>query len=83
MYILYTINKAYVLERISLDDVAELKEVDINLLDRLYEYKDFHEQSFSKVVDSILEDERESLESFDFYFNETKKVAKWVLENLR
>lgn len=90
---IYTVNKAYVLERTADEDmedlkelfknIFEIKEVDINLLEKLDDYKSFHEQSFQKVIDSVLEDERKHLQSFDFYFDETKKVAKWVLENLR
>ena len=90
---IYTVNKAYVLSAISKKDTEELKElihnifeikeVDISLLEKIEEYRSFHEQSFQKVIDSVLEDERKDLESFDFYFDETKKVASWVLGNLR
>ena len=90
---IYTTSKAYVLEKTPPEEIEELKElcqnifsikeVDMSLLERLDEYKDFHEQSFQKVVDSVLEDERSNLKSFDFYFNETQKMAAWVLKNLR
>ena len=89
----FTTSKAYVLDRTSEEEIEDLKElcqnifkikeVDMSLLERLEEYKDFHEQSFQKVVDSVLEDERSNLKSFDFYFNETQKMATWVLKNLR
>jgi predicted CopG family antitoxin len=90
---IYTVNKAYQIEHRAAKDTQELKElcnnifeikeVDIDLLEKLDNYKTFHEQSFQKVIDSVLEDERKDLESFDFYFEETKKVAKWVLINFR
>ena len=80
---IYTTSKAYVLEKTPPEEIEELKElcqnifsikeVDMSLLERFDEYKDFHEQSFQKVVDSVLEDERSNLKSFDFYFNETQK----------
>ncbi len=90
---IYTTSKAYVLEKTPPEEIEELKElcqnifkikeVDISLLERLDEYKGFHEQSFQKVIDSVLEEERSNLKSFDFYFDETKKMAEWVLKNLR
>ena len=90
---IYTVNKAYVLSAISkkgtvelkelIHNIFEIKEVDISLLQNIEEYRSFHEQSFPKVIDSVLEDERKDLESFDFYFDETKKVADWVLGNLK
>ncbi len=90
---IYTTSKAYVLEKTPPEEIEELKElcqnifkikeVDMSLLERLDEYKGFHEQSFQKVIDSVLEEERSNLKSFDFYFDETKKMAEWVLKNLR
>ena len=90
---IYTVNKAYVLERTAPEDmedlrelcqhIFEIKDVDMSLLEKLDDYKEFHRGSFQKVIDSVLEDEREDLESFDFYFDETKKVADWVLDNFR
>ncbi|MCK5293065.1 MAG: hypothetical protein KAJ49_00310 [Arcobacteraceae bacterium] len=35
------------------------------------------------LYESTLEDERKHLKEFDFYFDETKKVADWVLGNFR
>ncbi len=90
---IYTTSKAYVLEKTPPEEIEELKElcqnifkikeVDMSLLERLDEYRGFHEQSFQKVIDSVLEKERSNLKSFDFYFDETKKMAEWVLKNLR
>lgn len=90
---IYTTSKAYVLDRVSLKDKAELselitnifeiKEVDINLLEILENYREFHRSSFQKVIDSVLEDERKDLMDYDFYFDETKKIAQWILDNLR
>lgn len=90
---IYTTSKAYVLDRTSLKDKEELseliknifdiKEVDISLLEKLDDYKEFHRSSFQKVIDSVLEDERADLKEYDFYFEETKKIARWVLDNLR
>ena len=90
---IYTTSKAYVLDKTSQEDIEDLKELcqnifsikeaDISLLENLDNYKDFHKQSFQKVIDSVLEEERSNLQDFDFYFNETKKVATWVLDNLK
>lgn len=90
---IYTTSKAYVLDRTDKKDftdlkelcqnIFEIKEVDMSLLENLEEYRQFHSQSFQKVIDSVLENEREELKDFDFYFDETKKVAQWVLDNLR
>ena len=64
-------------------NIFEIKEVDISLLEKLDDYKEFHRSSFQKVIDSVAQDERADLKDYDFYFDETKKVAKWVLDNLR
>ena len=90
---IYTTTKAYVLDRTSQKDkeelkelvknIFEIKEVDIKLLENLEVYREFHRPSFQKVIDSVFEDERTDLKNYDFYFDETKKVAKWVLDNLR
>lgn len=90
---IYTVNKAYQIEHRTAKDKDELKElcqnifavkeVDINLLENIEEYREFHKQSFPTVIDSVLEDERKDLHEFDFYFDETKKVAQWVLDNFR
>ena len=90
---IYTTAKAYVLERTSQKDkedlqelfknIFEIKEVNISLLENLEDYREFHCASFQKVIDSVLVDERSDLEDYDFYFDETKKVAQWVLDNLR
>lgn len=90
---IYTTSKAYVLERTSPKDKEELKElvhnifdikeVDLSLLEKLEDYRDFHRPSFEKLKDVIVVDERDDLQSYDFYFDETKKIAKWVLDNLR
>ncbi len=73
---IYTTSKAYVLEKTPPEEIEELKElcqnifkikeVDMSLLERLDEYRGFHEQSFQKVIDSVLEKERSNLKSFDF-----------------
>ena len=90
---IYTTAKAYVLERTSAKDkedlkelfknIFEIKEVDTSLLKNLEAYREFHRSSFQKVIDSVLTDERADLKEYDFYFDETKKVAQWVLDNLR
>jgi len=90
---IYTTAKAYVYDRTSDKDkedlkelfknIFEIKEVDIFLLENLEAYREFHRPSFQKVIDSVLADERDTLEDYDFYFDETQKVARWVLDNLR
>ncbi len=90
---IYTTAKAYVYDRTSDKDkedlkelfknIFEIKEVDIKLLENIEAYREFHRSSFQKVIDSVLIDERKDLEDYDFYFDETKKVAQWVLDNLR
>ena len=90
---IYTTAKAYVYDRTSDEDkedlkelfknIFEIKEVDIELLENLEAYRESHRPSFEKLKDVIAADERDDLQSYDFYFNETKKVAQWVLDNLR
>jgi len=90
---IYTTSKAYILEETSEQDkedlkelvynIFEIKEVDLSLLEKLEEYREFHRPSFEKLKDVIAIDERDDLKEYDFYFDETKKIAKWVLDNLR
>lgn len=90
---IYTTNQGYVLSKTSKDEIPELKEllenifsikkVDLDLLRNLEDSREFHKQSFQKVIDSVNIEERDDLKEFDFYFDETVKVANWVSDNLR
>lgn len=90
---IYTTNNCYVLSKTQDDEIPQLKElcenifsikkVDMDLLTNLKNYREFHKQSFQKVIDSVHIDERTDLKEFDFYFDETVNVADWVLNNLR
>ena len=65
------------------ENIFSIKKVDMDLLTNLKNYREFHKQSFQKVIDSVHIDERTDLKEFDFYFDETVNVADWVLNNLR
>lgn len=48
--------------------VFEAKRVPIDFIRKIRGYKDLHAQDFSQVLDTVSPAERETMESFDFYF---------------
>lgn len=89
---IYTVNKVHLLERSTpekkkelkelLANIFDIKEVPLELLSKLEAYREFHRDSFQAVVDVVYEDERKALEEYDFYVDETIKLANWILKEL-
>lgn len=61
-----------------LKEIFKLKHVPLNLLGNIEKYRSFHEENFSSVKDTVYTSIDE-LESYDFYFDYTIKLANKLL----
>lgn len=61
-----------------LKEIFKLKHVPLNLLGNIEKYRAFHEENFSSVKDTVYTS-IDKLESYDFYFDYTRKLADKLL----
>lgn len=61
-----------------LEVIFKLKHVPLELLNNIENYRDFHEENFQAVADTVVGSEK--IESYDFYFDYTVKLAKAILK---
>jgi len=89
---IYTVNRRVNIECVTdeekkelkdlIQNIFEIKNVPLNLLEKIDEHREFHRDSFQSVREALYEHERGRLKEYDFYVNETIKIANWILEEL-
>lgn len=64
----------------TLKHIFDMKKVPLSLLDNIRHYREFHRDDFQSVEDTV--NDRQSLESYDFYFNYILKITDEILDCL-
>lgn len=64
----------------TLINIFDVKKVPLSLLENIKGYREFHREDFQSVKDTV--DNKETLESYDFYFNYVLKIVNGLLGQL-
>lgn len=75
--------KKNILEKENLEMLCKIfstKKVPLDLLENIKNYREFHRENFEDVRDTV--NDKNNLESYDFYFNYILKIAQIILDKL-
>jgi hypothetical protein len=64
----------------NLKEIFKIKKVPISILDQIENYREFHRDSFTAVIDTVFKSDQ--LKDYDFYFDYVLDKVKSITENL-
>jgi len=64
----------------NLKEIFKIKKVPLSILDQLENYREFHRDSFTAVIDTVFKSDQ--LKDYDFYFDYVLEKVELITENL-